>query len=478
MSDYTTPTVSDESVSNLAKVISSFYTEISGDVGNINEMLAEVITKHYSVNHEPQIELPFEKEYEYIKEKVNKSLASSNKKLDNFTHIFISGYLPNGKTIHPNSIEQDENGFTISKYSQLYINGVPYTSSDYTCRAEEGGWEKLNVLIISAPKTGTSTAKLELNYADIPLKNFKMIVFDDLEEPVSPNINSFLAEDIDTLKYIGNLTWTYTGLCTLRRLEVTKDIIIINTMDCPCIKELIIPNVTNVPNTSSSSKGNIVLCDISNVKGTIGNLNMANMGDLKLKGSSIADSAFNGARLGEVNIGNSCHRIGYSAFGGSSIKKLIGGLSLTSLDTMSFSLCGSLTEIIFNNSVPLNLRDSSFYSCSNLKTVHFAYIANMDGSIFRNCTSLTNLTFIDKSISCNLYFNASPVITEESCLNIINALADNAKVTIQLHSVVKNHMANDWYCKEENGKYVSCAAEDEGAVTQASAILARGGTLA
>ena len=48
----------------------------------------------------------------------------------------------------------------------------------------------------------------------------------------------------------------------------------------------------------------------------------------------------------------------------------------------------------------------------------------------------------------------------------------------KLQSVVKNHMANDWYCKEENGKYVSCAAEDEGAVTQASAILARGGTLA
>ena len=161
-------------------------------------------------------------------------------------------------------------------------------------------------MIISAPKTGTSTAKLELNYADIPLKNFKMIIFDDLEEPVSPNINSFLAEDIDTLKYIGNLTWTYTGLCALRRLEVTKDIITTGIMDCPCIKELIIPNVTNVPNTSSGSKGNIVLCDISNVKGAIGNLNKANMGDLKLKGSSIANSAFNGARLGEVNIGNSC----------------------------------------------------------------------------------------------------------------------------------------------------------------------------
>ena len=102
----------------------------------------------------------------------------------------------------------------------------------------------------------------------------------------------------------------------------------------------------------------------------------------------------------------------------------------------------------------------------------------MNSGTFMNCTSLTNLTFIDKSISCKLYFNASPVITEESCLNIINALADNAKVTVQLHSVVKNHMANDWYCKEENGKYVSCAAEDEGAIKQTEAILARGGTLA
>lgn len=478
MSDYTTPTVSDESVSNLAKVISSFYTEISGDVGNINEMLAEVITKHYSVNHEPQIELPFEKEYEYIKEKVNKSLASSNKKLDNFTHIFISGYLPNGKTIHPNSIEQDENGFTVSKYSQLYINGVPYTSSDYTCRAEEGGWEKLNVLIIGAPKMNPYNARLDADYADIPLKNFKMIVFDDLEEPVSPNINSFLAEDIDTLEYIGNLTWTYTGLCALRRLEVTKDIITTGTMDCPCIKELIIPNVTNVPNTSPGSKRNIVLCDISNVKGTIGNLNMANMGDLKLKGSSIAGSAFSGARLGEVNIGNSCKTIGSAAFSNSKIKKLIGGSSLTAIDSGGSYGCSSLTEVIFNNLLPLTMQPNTIFAeCSNLKTVHFSYIANMNGSTFLNCTSLTNLTFIDKSISCNLYFNASPVITEVSCLNIINAIADNAKVTVALHSVVKNHMANDWYCKEENGKYVSCTAEDEGAIKQTAALIARGGTL-
>lgn len=471
--------MNDSTVLSLAAAIENFSRNVDNKLDAQAATITEILDKHYTANHEPQIELPFEKEYEYIKEKVNKSLAISNKKLDNFTHIFISGYLPNGKTIHPNSVEQDENGVTISKYSQLYINGVLYTSSDYTCRAEEGGWEKLNVLIISAPKTGTSTTKLELNYADIPLKNFKMIIFDDLEEPVSPNINSFLAEDIDTLKYIGNLNWTYTGLCVLRRLEVTKDIIIINTMDCPCIKELIIPNVTNVPNTSPGSKGNIILCDISNVKGTIGNLNKANMGDLKLKGSSIDVNAFSGARLGEVNIGNSCQTIGNGAFNQSSIKRLIGGLSLIRIGVGAFQDCSSLTEVIFNNFAPLIMQNNGiFLNCSNLKTVHFSYIANMNGSTFLNCTSLTNLTFIDKSISCNLYFNASPVITEVSCLNIINAIADNAKVTVQLHSVVKNHMANDWYCKEENGKYVSCAAEDEGAVTQASAILAQGGTLA
>lgn len=480
MSDYTTPSVSDEAVENLAKAINLFYTEISGDVGNINEMLTEAITKHYSVNHEPQIELPFEKEYEYIKEKVNKSLASSNKKLDNFTHVFISGYLPNGKTIHPNSIEQDENGFTVSKYSQLYINGVPYTSSDYTCRAEEGGWERLNVLIIGAPKMSPYNARLDADYADIPLKNFKMIVFDDLEEPTYPNIDSFIAsQEIDTLKAIGTIQWTYTEMSTLRRLELTKDIIVTGTMDFPCLQALIIPNVTNVPNTSSSTKENIVLLDISNVKGTIGNLISANVGDLKLKCSMIKGSAFQGARLGEVNIGNNCQTIGSYAFASSSIKRLVGGLFLTTIDSAAFQECRSLTEVIFNNSNPLTITSNAIFNgCSNLKNIHFSYIANMGSGVFIGCTSLTNLHFIDKSISCNLYFGASPVITEQSCLNIINAIANNAKITVQLHSVVKNHMANDWFCKEENGKYVSCTADDEGAVTQAAAILARGGTLA
>lgn len=477
MSDYTTPPVSDATVSNLAKVISSFYTEISGDVGNINEMLAEVITKHYSVNHEPQIELPFEKEYEYIKEKVNKSLAGS-KKLDNFTHIFISGYLPNGKTIHPNSIEEDENGITVSKYSQLYINGVPYTSSDYTCRAEEGGWEKLNVLIIGTPKMSPYNARLDADYADIPLKNFKMIVFDDLEEPVNPNINSFLAEDIDTLKNIGNLDWTYMGLCTLRRLEITKDIIVTSTMDCPCLQELIVPNVTTVPNTNPDDKHNIVLLDISNA-GTVASINGVNLAGkkLKLNCSTVASGAFSSAEIEEVNIGNRCQSVGAYTFSGSKVKKFIGGKSLTGIGSVAFEGSSLLTEIILNNTQPLKITGNAvFNNCANLTTIKFSYLSEMSNA-FTKCTALANLSFIDKSISCSLYFNASPLITEESCLNIINAIADNAKITVYLHSVVKTQMTDNWYCKLLGDKYVSCTASDDGAITQAAAILARGGTL-
>lgn len=472
MSDYTTPVVSDASIEKLCNEISKLAENTTKDIQNIKTTFSNITAKYYAVNHEPQIELPFEKEYEYVCQKANEVLSSNNKTVNELTHIFLSGYLQSGETIRFKPV-----GDSISNYSQLYINGISYTS-DYTCRAEEDGWEKLNVLIISTPKTGTSTAKLNIGHADIPLKNFKMIVFDDLEEPVNPDINSFLAEDIDTLKYVGNLNWAYAGLCTLRRLEVTKDIITTGTMDCPCIKELIIPNVTNAPKTSSGTKGNIVMCDISNVKGTIGNLNGANIGDLKLKCSGIDREAFYGARLGEVNIGNRCQTIANSAFSDSSIKKLIGGLFLTTINTSAFQSCSSLTEVVFNNSTPLAMNDNAiFYRCPNLKNIHFSYISKM-GAIFMDCTSLTNLTFIDKSVSCTLYFNASSVITEESCLNIINAIADNAKITVQLHSVVKNHMANDWFCKEENGKYVSCAAEDEGAIKQTAALIARGGTLA
>ena len=90
MSDYSTPAVTDERTIKLAEAINQFADDVRGRMINVQTMVQETLDKQYKVNHEPQIELPFEKEYEYIKEKVNKSLAGS-KKLDNFTHVFISG---------------------------------------------------------------------------------------------------------------------------------------------------------------------------------------------------------------------------------------------------------------------------------------------------------------------------------------------------------------------------------------------------
>lgn len=473
MSDYTTPVVSDASIEKLCNEISKLAENTTKDIQNIKTTFSDIATKHYSVNHEPKIELPFEKEYEYVCQKVNEVLSSNNKTVNESTHIFLSGYLQSGEAIRFKPTDD-----SISNYAQLYINGMSYTS-DYTCRAEEGGWEKLNVLIIGAPKTGTSTAKLNVDYADIPLKNFKMIVFDNLEETVSPNINSFLAEDIDTLKHLGNLNWTYTGLCTLRRLEVTKNINVMNAMDCPCLQELIIPNVTIVPNTNPDDKHNIVLLDISNA-GTVANINGVNLNGkkLKLNCSGVASNAFASAEIEEVDIGNRCQSLGSYSFSGSKIKRFIGGKALTSIGQVAFELSSFLTEIILNNTQPLKITGNvTFNRCSNLTTIKFSYLGEMSGSAFTGCTSLTNLSFIDKSISCNLYFNASSILTEESCLNIINAIADNAKITVQLHSVVKTQMTDYWYCKLSGGKYVSCTASDAGAITQAAAILARGGTL-
>lgn len=477
MSDYTTPAVSDKSVENLAKSINSFFNEVSRDVQNINDSLAEVVNKYYTVNHEPQIELPFEAEYKYIHDKVDSALSGS-KTLDEYTHIFISGYLPSGKTIHPNSIETDEHGHTVSKYSQLYINGVPYTSSDYTCRAEEGGWERLNVLIIGAPKMSPYHARLDADYADIPLKNFKMIVFDDLEEPTRPNIDSFFAsQEIDTLKAIGSIVWTYSGMSTLRRLELTKDIIVTGTMDCPCLQALIAPNVSAIPNISPSAWYSMTELDIENYNGDIANVNFPNLTkDLKLNCRSISSLTVN--RPITVDVGKNCSQVAERGCENSKMEKIIFGERCRDFGYLSINSCSNLIEIDLSR-VELVVfgHDAEVYNNPRLKTVAFKSIAKMLVRTFAGCPSLAHLTFAEKATSCDLYFGESPVITEQSCLNIINAIADNAKIKVQLHSTVKTQMTNTWYCKLSDGKYVSCTAEDEGAVTQAAAILARGGTL-
>lgn len=459
MSDYTSPVVSDESIDNLCSEITKLAGTTSNDIREIKDYVNRTITKEYTVNHEPKIELPFNKEYLYVCQKINEDLASSNKTVNDYLHFFISGYLLNGSSIHFNS-----------KYIKMYINGEAYTG-DYTCRAEEGSEEKLNVFIIGNKEI------LELNYADIPLKNFKMIVFDDLEEPINPNINSFLAEDIDTLKYIGNLNWTYTGLCKIRRIEVTGNFASEITVDVPCLQELIIPNSNRIPQIIAV--GSIVKIDISNVV-NVDNINNANIyGDVILKAQKIR--GLDNCKIKTLYTGDACSDL---IIGWRMANKLVCGKNITSVHRKmilgSETQAGTLKEIVFTNIEPLNLGLWSFNGLKKtVTTITFSEIAAMNDVITAGTDGDTfeNVSFT-KPIKRRFNLGNSFLLTEQSVLNIINALDSTANVPVVLHITTKNNMTNAWYCKEENGKYVSCSAEDEGAITQAEAIIAKGGTLA
>lgn len=480
MSDYTTPAVSDESIKKLCSEISEFTNEVSVDFRSISDTLSETVLKHYTVNHEPQIELPFEGEYDYFCEKVNKSLPSS-KKLDKFTHIFISGYLPNGKTIRYNALEKDDNGIIHSRYAGLYINGKQYYT-DYTCRAEEGAREKLNVLIVGAPKMGSDKARLDVDYADIPLENFKMILYDDVDEPINPDIDSLLAsKQIDTLKVIGDYKWTYSGLCTLRRLELTKDILVVNPMYCPCIQELIIPNAQAVPNinNNSTSKNSVVKLDVSNVK-KIQNLNGISLGtDLTLNCTSVESGALNNADIDRLYVGRSCTTV--SGCSAAKITAFYGNISLKTIGNAAFHNCKLLREVVLNNTFPIDLNAGQmFKECPSLKSIVFGEggIEKMTYNTFEAVPALTDLIFNSPITIAQLWFGGCPALSEQSTLNIINAIDTASNVKVSLHSTVKTFMANNWYCKLSGDKYVSCTAEDEGAMLQTAALVAKGGTLA
>ena len=480
MSDYTTPAVSDESVKYLAEEIGLFSRDVREQIENINA----TIDRYYTVDHEPKIELPFNAEYDYIYNEVNDSLT--DKDLKEIPHIFISGYLKSGDTItfkpYSNDVKEQDN------YSAFYINGTKVwfdSQKQYICKAEEGARENLNILILGCPKVSNIyKARFVVDYADIPLEDFKMVLYDDVDEPINPDIDSFLAsKQIDTLKVIGNLVWRYSGLCTLRRLELTKDITVSGTMYCPCVQELIIPNVSSVPNIYSQKKGSVVTIDISNVN-TVQNLNGTNSGDsFNFNCVSVERNAFSDANIDIIDVGDRCQYIGDGAFGNSTIRELYAGYSLSSVSEFACTNCKRLQKVVFDNASLLTLASYGIFSaCTSLTSMVFgAGGVSLSTSAFSGCTGLKDLTFLGavKAASGNaISFSAANMLTEQSCLNIINAIADGAKISVVLHSTVKTCMANDWYCRLVNGVYVSCTSEDEGAVLQTAALIARGGTLA
>lgn len=461
-------------------------SQVDDKISKIKDKVDDLIDKEnrkYIVNHDPLIELPFEEEYTYIRDKVDKircgETLDKNRRLELFTHIFISGYLPNGATIHFD--DSDTPG-----YSELYINGVPYTS-DYTCRAtEDGAWEKINILAVQTeadPLNGIKGA-LRVYYKDMPLKFFKVVLYDDVATQILPIIDDlFISQEIDTLICYGDYRWTYTNPSTLRVWKGNKGVVWNASAYLGNLQEFIFPNISFMPNLNylSSDKSNLRKIDISNCRGSVGNLQRAQIPvDLVLQCSSISNSAFNGSSIKSIDTGAYCTGISLDAFGNSKIQSAIIGESVSSIWGGAFRECKFLERVTFKNANPINMNSGdalTFYACESLQDINFSYIQSMKSNTFERCSALANLTFIDKSISVDLYFGASPVITEQSCLNIINAIADNAKIKVQLHSTVKTQMTNNWYCKLSDGKYVSCTAEDEGAVTQSAALIARGGTL-
>lgn len=462
-------------------------SQVDDKIDKIKDKIDDLIDKEnrkYIVNHDPLIELPFEEEYTYIRDKVDKircgETLDKNRRLELFTHIFISGYLPNGATIHFDN--SDTPG-----YSELYINGVPYTS-DYTCRTtEDGAWEKINILAVQTEADPLNGVKgvLRVRYKDMPLKFFKVVLYDDVATQIFPIIDElFISQEIDTLICYGDYRWTYTNPSTLRVWKGNKGIVWRASAYLGNLQEFIFPNISFMPNLNynSDSKSNLRKIDISNCRGVVAYLQGAQLSvDLILQCSSIGDNAFYSADIKSIDTGAYCASIFRRAFGGSKIQSAIIGESVSIIYDNAFKVCKFLERVTFKNVNPINMAigDVNIFSdCTSLRDVNFSYLLSMgNATTFRNCTALANLTFIDKSISVDLYFGASPVITEQSCLNIINAIADEAKIKVQLHSTVKTQMTNNWYCKLSDGKYVSCTAEDEGAVTQSAALIARGGTL-
>lgn len=466
MSDYT-QTISDETVLQLAEAIEKFADDVNQKLDNQAATVNGILSKQYTVNHEPKIELPFEAEYKYVHDNLN-TIYADNGGIDKLVHIFISGYLYNGKTIR---VDNED-----AKYDNVYINGVKLTEN-YTCRAEEGGLEKLNVTIVQQVN-----GELSIDYSDFPLNDFKMLVYDNLEKQLYPNIDSFIAgNNIDTLRYVGNMLWTCTEDSSLKSLIVTGDINNKTDMHMNCLQELIIPNVVNVPNinTQCDMKPHIHKIDISNCTGEIKYLGGATLkSDIALNGTIIGNGAFKNALINDVYIGRNTQQIARNTFEGSSITKFVGGKNLITLGINAFQYCTQLTEIVLNNVHPCQFAQNyNFYGCHKLLTITFSYILPMDSSAFVETGAVQNLFFIDNSIDTALYFQSLSLLTEQSCLNIVNAVISGKSVQVSLHKIPKNSMTNEWYCKLENDKYVSCESTDEGAITQLQALVAKGGNL-
>lgn len=502
MTDYTKPPVTDETALSLAKSINDFTDKTTADIQNLTEIVQTELNKRYYVNHEPHVELPLESEYNYTCDLINDSLA--NRVLNDYPHFFISGYLPSGEKIQFNPYSADQN--TVDNYSAVYINGNKVDLSvrqEYVCQAEAGGWEKLNLMFIS---TMGNTPKLVVEYSDMPLKKFDLIVYDETSKRANIDVSSFIGSmEIGSLKYIGDLTWSYYGASTLRSLEVTGDVNVTGEMMCTSLSTLIIPNATNVPNTNTlaESKNNLWDIDISNVKDTVGYLQYVNFGALTLICKKIGASGLIGAYIDTLDTGDECTTIGNHALTDSLVRKVRMGKSTTTVGERAVHNNAQLQSVSIDSDREVQIGYEAITLNNHLETIsfspnlvglfgnfclrrntalqeiNFGRIASMTVNACDEDVALKNLTVVPNGITATAFsVRDSPYLTEQSCLNIVNGLSDTSATSVYLHTTIKNKMGSEWYCKlGDNMLYVSCKADDEGAMLQTEALIAKGGSL-
>ncbi len=251
-------------------------------------------------------------------------------------------------------------------------------------------------------------------------------------------------------------------------------------MRCVCLRDLIIPNVINVPNTNvdCTQKPNLANVDISSVSGAVGNLCNARLGDVKLSCSSISNSGLNGSNIGNLDVGDRCVTIGSQALSGSTVTDMRTGRNVSTIGDSACSECRKLKSLTFDSITGISFGDFAFRNCYNLREIHFGKLTAAINNTFQGDTAITTVTFPPKSLKVAVRLSDTQYLTEQSCLNIVNAIADSADVRISLSSNIKALMTSEWYCKLNADSYITCTAEDDGAITQAEALLARGGTLA
>lgn len=464
--------MNDSTVLSLAAAIENFSRNVDNKLDAQAATINEILGKHYTVNHEPKIELSFDDEYKYVRDAID-PIYSDVGGISKLSHVFISGYLPNGKTIR-----RDDG---------VYINGTAVIS-DYTCRAEEGSLEKVNLMIVN---------KSYINYSDFPITDCKMIIYDDVSDTRRPNIGSFLERnELKTIKCIGDFYWNWSFVSTLRELEVTGNFIIDTTavLRLPCLERLIIPNSDIIPDIlSGHDKSSLCYLDITKASGEIKDslfINSMIRGKISSRCTRIGVKAFSYSMVDEIDTGDNCSSIGggvktngdMGAFAHSNISKIRIGNSITRLDTMICYDCANLREVILDTIKGVELinfeNSTAFVRCPNIQKVTFSKINRFDSGYFAGNINMKDLVF-KVPVKCSMDFKQTSCLTEESCLNIINAInpSKGTTISVSLSVTVSENMKRSWYCKLENDKYVSCSSTDDNAITQETALILKGGVL-